>query len=432
MKKSFNLWSFSMVALMVLTLFAACKKENVTNPSTSGLFTQEARNINNSGHADSRGGENEDDCGCYDAFDGVDWEASEEEVIAQIEAILEQMSDAEVEALLTPVCTEDEIYDNACIAECEEATGFAPCTDEDFNDIFGDDDGFDGECDGYDDCFEINYPVDVQLPDGTTQTANDDEELETIFEDWYEQNPNDTLEPTLVYPIEVTLEDGTVATINNDDELDALLEECFGGWDDDCDEPPCNDDFDLCFDFVYPIEVILPDGTSQTANDGLELEEIIFTYYEQNPNDSLLPTLNYPVDVELEDGTIQTVNSDEELEALLESCDEGEPLDDCFTVNYPVTVVLPDGTTSDANSDEELETIIEDWFTQNPQSNDFPTFEYPISVTLDDGTVQDVNTDDELDVLFEDCFGFAGEVTDKLIMGGGKTGTIRVGVKAKN
>lgn len=420
-----------MMALMVLALFASCKKENVDNlTNNNNRFTQEARNINNSGHAGDRNGENDDDCGCYDAFDGVDWEVSEEEIIAQIEAVLSQMTDEEIEALLTPVCTpEGEIYDNACIAECEGATGYAPCTDQDFEDIFGDD--FDGECDGFDDCFEVNYPVDVQLPDGTIHTANDDEELETIFEDWYENNPTDTLEPTLVFPIEVTLEDDSVISLNSEEELEALIEECFGGWD-DCEDPDCDDDFELCFDFVYPVDVILPDGTSHTANDGEELEEIIFTYYDQNPNDTLMPTLNYPVDVELEDGTIQTVNSDEELEALLDECDEGEPFEDCFVINYPVTVVLPDGTTSDATSDEELETIIDDWFTQNPQSNDFPTFDYPISVTLDDGTTQDVNSDDELDILFDDCFGFTGGPTDNLIFGGNKSAAIKSVIKAKS
>jgi len=435
MIKSINFRHFgAMTLLFILAFFSSCQKEtvdNLTNKTTSNAqLSQAARNINNSGHVGIRGGgENGDDCGCYSAFDGIDWEASEDEIIIQIEAILDQMTNEEVEALLTPVCTPDgEIYDNACIAECEGVTDFAACTDEDFDEIFGGwDDGFEGECDGFDACFEFNYPIDVLLPDGTSQTANDDEELELIFENWFEQNPNDTLDPELVFPIEVTLEDGTIQSLNSEEELEILLEECFGGWD-DCDDPNCDDEFDLCFEFVYPIDVILPDGTTQTANDDETLETIIFDYYDQNPNDTLLPTFNYPIDVILEDSTIQSVGNDDELEALLEACEEDE-FDDCFTINYPITVIFPDGTTSVAADDESLETTIDDWYTQNPQSMNFPTFEYPISVTLDDGTTQEVNSDDELDILFEDCYGFKGDDTDKLIIGGGNGATTKAVLK---
>lgn len=424
----------AMSILLLLVFFSSCQKD-IIDPSSkmttqNATLSESARNINNSGHVGNRSGGENEDCGCYAAFDNINWDASEDEVLAQIEAVLATMTDEEIEALLTPVCTPDgEIYDNACIAECEGVTDFVVCTDEDFQDIFGDwDDGFEGECDGFDDCFEFNYPIDVLLPDGTTQTANDDEELETIFEDWFTQNPNDTLEPTLVFPIEVTLEDGIIQALNSEEELETLIEECFGGWD-ECEE--CDEEFDLCFDFIYPIEVLLPDGTSQTANNDEELETIIFEYYEQNPNDTLLPTLNYPVDVILEDSTTQTVNNDEELEALLDECEEGE-FDDCFTINYPITVIFPDATTAVVNNDDELETTIDEWYEQNPQNEDYPTLEYPISVTLEDGTIQDVNSDDELDILFEDCYGFKGDDTDKLIIGGGNGATTKAVLKGRN
>ena len=310
MIQSINFRHIGVLTLLFLTaFFTSCQKDNldkITTPNTNTQITQNARNIANSGHVGNRNGNPEDDCGCYAAFDDIDWEASEEEIWAQIDAVLATMTDEEVDALLTPVCTADgEIYDNACIAECEGVTDFEACTDEDFEDIFGD---WEGECDGYDDCFEINYPIDVLLPDGTTQTANDDEELETIIFEYYEQNPNDTLLPTLNYPVEVILEDGTTQTVNNDEELEALLDECEDG------------EYDDCFTVNYPITVILPDNTTATVNSDEELEDAIDEWYNQNPTSEEYPTFEYPISVTLDDGTVQEINSDEELDALFEDC----------------------------------------------------------------------------------------------------------------
>ena len=41
-----------------------------------------------------------------------------------------------------------------------------------------------------DECFDINYPVNVSFPDGTTQTVNTDAELDLAIDEWEMNNPN--------------------------------------------------------------------------------------------------------------------------------------------------------------------------------------------------------------------------------------------------
>jgi len=86
----------------------------------------------------------------------------------------------------------------------------------------------DHDCDDDDkeDCFDFVYPIIMTMPDNTTVTGNDEDELKTAIENWYDANPTAIGEPTFVYPIQITFEDGTTQTINNDEELEAAKDDC--------------------------------------------------------------------------------------------------------------------------------------------------------------------------------------------------------------
>ncbi|MEM7369712.1 MAG: hypothetical protein AAF587_14000 [Bacteroidota bacterium] len=169
-----------------------------------------------------------------------------------------------------------------------------------------------------------------------------------------------------------------------------------------------------CFEFVYPIDVILPNnGGTQTATNEDELDSILTAWESQNGNnDTDFPTLSFPIQITLEDGTTKTVSSDDELAELFWECYEeyeewceGEEFEeDCGELVFPVTVAFPDGSTQSAADEDELEQLFDTWYTQNPNDsiND-PTFVYPIQVEIKD-TVITVNNDDELEALYEDCF----------------------------
>lgn len=80
--------------------------------------------------------------------------------------------------------------------------------------------------DGGQNCFTLNFPVTVQLPDSTTATAADRDTLHTILHTWKKNNPTSKTRPTLVFPISVTLSDGTTKTVASKDELSTLKDSC--------------------------------------------------------------------------------------------------------------------------------------------------------------------------------------------------------------
>ncbi|MEO1259395.1 MAG: hypothetical protein AAFZ15_11390 [Bacteroidota bacterium] len=246
-------------------------------------------------------------------------------------------------------------------------------------------------------CFQINYPVNVLLPDGSQQVANDDDGLFTIIEAWYDSNPDSDEDPTLEFPINVTLEDGTTQALDNEEQLEELFDECFGEYDDE----------EWCFTLNYPVTVVYPDGTTASANSDEELEMLFDEWETNNPNSEEYPTLQFPVEVTFDDGTTQSINDEEELEELFDEC-YGDWDDDeyeiCFEIAYPITVLLPDGTSQVANDDEELDDIIFNWYENNPDSDEDPTVEFPIEVTLEGETIT-VNNEEELEELWEECDG---------------------------
>lgn len=284
------------------------------------------------------------------------------------------------------------------------------------------------------DCFEINFPVDVNFPDGTSQTMNSESELETAIDTWIDNNPNSFDWPELAFPVSVTLEDGTVQSVANDDELCDLYLECYG---DELDEDGYLDLIDAledsvaafdCFEIIFPVDISFPDGTTQTVQSESEMESAIDTWFNNNPNATDFPALVFPIDVQLPDSSIQSVPDDKALCDLALEClgdeflDEGylaledslgfgdwiEP--DCFTIDFPVDVDFPDGTTQTINSQSELDTAIGTWINNNPNSEDWPLFSFPITVTLEDGTSQAVGSDEELCDLYVTCWeGFFGD-----------------------
>jgi hypothetical protein len=164
-----------------------------------------------------------------------------------------------------------------------------------------------------------------------------------------------------------------------------------------------DDDLDLeelCFDFVYPINLVSPDGSTTVLNSDADLEAAIQTSIVSGVE----PTFNYPIQVETEDNVIVNVADDEALCDLMFECfDEYEG--ECFEFNFPITMTLSDGSNVTANDWDEFETILDNYYS-DPQNVDEITLVYPISVTmLDDGTVVTINNDAEGEALAEQCYG---------------------------
>ena len=176
-----------------------------------------------------------------------------------------------------------------------------------------DKDGWDRDDDKEDwKCFDLVFPITFDMPDGSTITVtSDDEDGWAEIKAWYETNPDAEEKPALQYPVEIIYEDETI-TINDDDEMRAAYRRC-GDRDDDKDKE--------CFELVFPVTYIMPDGSTITVtSDGEDGWAELRAWYEANPDAEEEPTLQYPVDILYADGTTQTINNDEEMRAAEEEC----------------------------------------------------------------------------------------------------------------
>ena len=76
---------------------------------------------------------------------------------------------------------------------------------------------------------------------------------------------------------------------------------------------------DECFEFIYPISFVLPDGSEITINSDEDWDKIDL-WYEENKDSEEEPEIVYPFDVIVEDEII-TVESEDGLDRLKEVCD---------------------------------------------------------------------------------------------------------------
>ncbi|MDA9875784.1 hypothetical protein N9D29_07240 [Flavobacteriaceae bacterium] len=209
----------------------------------------------------------------------------------------------------------------------------------------------------FDFCFDFVYPIDLSFNTDTTVTVNSLDELIDI----YSSSTENLFINGIAFPFQVetynensnTLE---IETINNEDEFFSLLEDCnfdeiedcycteeydpvcvnvtdldgelftisypnacyaiCDGFTEDDFSEECEQDYDSgageCFEFVYPISIILDEGDPVIVNSREELFNATYGAYHID--------LVLPLDIIIEGDTVVTINDYDELEAIIEEC----------------------------------------------------------------------------------------------------------------
>ena len=162
-----------------------------------------------------------------------------------------------------------------------------------------------------------------------------------------------------------------------------------------------------CFSLVFPVTVLLPDGTSKDASDLDALKEIIRDWKANHSRKDGRLKLEFPFDVELSDGTILTIEDSDQLMELKKQCVRDHRKDKrkrpCFKLVYPVTLLLPGGVSVEVGSKEEMKRAILQWRKDHPFARLRPHLEFPFDVELEDGTIETVEDLDKLKELYAGC-----------------------------
>ncbi len=263
-------------------------------------------------------------------------------------------------------------------------------------------------------CFDLVYPITYIMPDGSELTVTEDtEDGWSDLKSWYEANPDSDQRPELQYPVDITFETengSDMVTINNEDEMIEAKDRCWGD--------KQNHDWS-CFDLVYPITYIMPDGSELTVTEDTEDGwSDLKAWYEANPDSDQRPELQYPVDIifDTEGGNeTLTINNENEMIAAKERCrneedddhwGEGEESDDegpCYEFEYPITYIMPDGTEITIETEEDTEgwNSIRDWYVNNPDIQEEPSLQYPVNLLVEGGNVLTIDNEAEM-LEFED------------------------------
>ena len=248
-------------------------------------------------------------------------------------------------------------------------------------------------------CFSILYPVNYLMPDGTIiEISADGEDGWAIIKSWYNDNPDSEERPALQYPVdiiyEIDVDEGTqdqrIVTINSEDEMMAAKEECrekrgedYEHWEEESE----------CFELVYPVSYLMPDGTtSEIPADDEESWVEFKSWYDDNPDSNEKPSLQYPVEItyRTENGIeTEVINSEEAMVIAKLECreveNEEDEEDDCYEYIYPITFILPDDSTVEilSEDDESSWGLIRRFYEENPNYEREPILQFPVEVVVE-------------------------------------------------
>lgn len=156
-----------------------------------------------------------------------------------------------------------------------------------------------------------------------------------------------------------------------------------------------------CFEFVYPIILIMPDDSSITL-ESKEDWSLKKDWYAANPDATERPELVFPVDVTLEDGTVQTLIDSDELSTIKDSCKKGKDKRKCFKLVLPVSFTMEDASVIEVTERADFK-LLRAWKKDNPDATVKPAINFPIDIEYKDGTIETIEDQESYTAAKESC-----------------------------
>ncbi|MDF1694924.1 MAG: hypothetical protein P1U56_03795 [Saprospiraceae bacterium] len=165
------------------------------------------------------------------------------------------------------------------------------------------------------DCFRLKFPIEITLPDQSSLTANNEEDLRDQLKSWYALNPDIKERPSLNYPVIVIFEGDKSKRIKSSEQMMRLRKYC---------KEKAGKERKVCFRMVFPLNYLMPDGTTITIDNEEGSKSQIKEWYANNPDAEEKPELVYPVDVKVKGGQVITINDEDQMIQLKKRCSQSD------------------------------------------------------------------------------------------------------------
>jgi hypothetical protein len=158
----------------------------------------------------------------------------------------------------------------------------------------------------------------------------------------------------------------------------------------------------MCFEFVFPISVELPNGDTLVIKGERDHQNFIQRW--KNADHKRRPKLIFPVTVTLQNGSNATIEDQDQMKRLIESCLPDRPEHKpCYKVIFPVQVKLPNGNTVTINNADEFAALLKRWRENNPGADNHPQIVMPYVVEKGDGTKVRITSVEDLRKILAEC-----------------------------
>ena len=156
-----------------------------------------------------------------------------------------------------------------------------------------------------------------------------------------------------------------------------------------------------CFEFVFPIDFIMPDATVITLTEKADWL-LIKEWYTENSDATERATIVFPVDVTLEDGTVQTLLDSADLKEVKGACKKGKDKRKCFRLVLPVSFTMPDASIITVTERADFK-LVKAWYKENTGIKEKGVLNYPLEIVYKDDTRGTINNQDEWQEAKEAC-----------------------------
>lgn len=136
---------------------------------------------------------------------------------------------------------------------------------------------------------------------------------------------------------------------------------------------------DLCFNFIYPINISYKDNSTVNVTSFSQLVQLILT----ETHDNYMLAMQYPFSVIMANNQQKLITNDNEFDSLIQDCgyftlafsEIKDAYINCFDFNYPISVIINE-TQYDFNDESDAVNLV-DTFNQEVKSFNFV---YPFSI----------------------------------------------------